>query len=119
MSEQLKEEKKNLNPGEARSPYKSYTEYLSEDSQKVPAVILEEHFEYLGSQDLSMERYTSEDFFKKESESMWTRVWQFACRTEDIPNVGDSLVYDILNWSFILVRSEKDKISAYYNSCLH
>ena len=45
MSEQLKEEKKNLNPGEARSPYKSYTEYLSEDSQKVPAVILEEHFE--------------------------------------------------------------------------
>ncbi len=80
MSEQLKEEKKNLNPGKARSPYKSYTEYLSEDSQKVPAVILEEHFEYLGSQDLSMERYTSEDFFKKESECMWTRVWQFACR---------------------------------------
>ena len=49
-----------------------------------------------------MERYTSEDFFKKESESMWTRVWQFACRTEDIPNVGDSLVYDILNWSLYL-----------------
>ena len=119
MSKHLKEEKKNLKPGEARSPYKSYTEYLNEDSQKVPAVILEEHFEYLGSQDLSMERYTSEDFFKKEAECMWTRVWQFACRTEDIPNVGDSLVYDILNWSFILVRSEKDKISAYYNSCLH
>ena len=31
-----------------------------------PAVIVEEHFEYLGSHDLSMERYTSEDFFKKE-----------------------------------------------------
>ena len=37
---------------------------------------------------------------------MWTRVWQFACRVEDIPEVGDSLVYDILDYSFVIVRSE-------------
>ena len=119
MNEQLKKQKKPSKIGEARSPYKSYTEYLDEDSQKVPSLLLEEHFEYLGSDDLSMERYTSEEFFRKEAECMWTRVWQFACRVEDIPNVGDSLVYDILDWSFVLVRSSKDKISAYYNSCLH
>ena len=65
------------------------------------------------SQTLPPEIYTSEEFFRKEAECMWTRVWQFACRVEDIPNVGDSLVYDILDWSFVLVRSSKDKISAY------
>ena len=48
-----------------------------------------------------------------------TRVWQFACRVEDIPEVGDSLVYDILDYSFVMVRTEKDKIQGYYNSCLH
>ena len=50
---------------------------------------------------------------------MWTRVWQFACRVEDIPEVGDSLVYDILDYSFVIVRSEENKIQGFYNSCLH
>ena len=115
MNEQLKKQKKPSKIGEARSPYKSYTEYLDEDSQKVPSLLLEEHFEYLGSDDLSMERYTSEEFFRKEAECMWTRVWQFACRVEDIPEVGDSLVYDILDYSFLIIRTDKDTIKGYYN----
>ena len=32
MSERIKEKEENLEPGEARSPYTSYTEYLGEDS---------------------------------------------------------------------------------------
>ena len=40
MNEQLKKQKKPSKIGEARSPYKSYTEYLDEDSQdKVLGVI--------------------------------------------------------------------------------
>ena len=61
-------------------------------------------------------RYISKEFFPKEKDCMWTRVWQFACRVEDIPEIGDSLVYDILDWSFLIVRSEEDKIQAFYNS---
>ncbi|MDG2060514.1 MAG: aromatic ring-hydroxylating dioxygenase subunit alpha [SAR86 cluster bacterium] len=119
MNQNVKDKDTVKKAGDARSPYKSYTEYLDEDSQKVPAFMVEENFEFLGSEDISADRYISEEYFKAEAECMWTRVWQFACRVEDIPKVGDSLVYDILNWSFIIVRTEEDKIQAFYNSCLH
>ena len=105
--------------GQDRSPDTSYTEYLSQDSKKVPDFMVEENFEYLGSEDIDTSRYISREFFEKEKECMWTRVWQFACRVEDIPEVGDSLVYDILDWSFLIVRSDENTIKAFYNSCLH
>ena len=117
MSEVIKD--KNIKIDKQRTPDTSYTEYLSEDAKKVPDFMVEESFEDLGSDDIDIERYTSKEFFKKEADCMWTRVWQFACRVEDIPEVGDSLVYDILDWSFIIVRSEEDKIKGFYNSCLH
>ena len=46
---------------------------------------------------------------------MWTRVWQFACRVEDIPEIGDSLVYDILDYSFLIVRTDENTNKGYYN----
>ena len=30
---------------------------------------------------------------------MWRRVWQMACREEQIPDVGDSIVYDVAGFS--------------------
>ena len=41
-----------------------------------------------------------------------------ACREEDIPEVGDTLVYDICDLSILVVRSP-GQIKAYYNACLH
>ena len=119
MSEKINDEENNGIDGSVRSPYTSYTEYLEEDAKDVPDFLMEESNEFLGSEDIPIDRYTSQEFFQKEAESMWTRVWQFACRVEDIPEVGDSLVYDILDYSFIIVRSDKDTIKGYYNSCLH
>jgi nitrite reductase/ring-hydroxylating ferredoxin subunit len=65
-----------------------------------------------------MERYTSREWHDLEMEHMWKRVWQMACRDDDIPNVGDSLVYDIGDVSLIVVRTT-DGVRAYHNSCLH
>ena len=42
-----------------------------------------------------------------------------ACREEDIPNVGDRINYDIVEQSYIIVRTAPDEIKAYYNSCPH
>jgi len=42
-----------------------------------------------------------------------------ACREEDIPDVGDTLVYDICDLSILVVRSGPDTIRAFYNACLH
>ncbi len=50
---------------------------------------------------------------------MWPRVWQMVCREEDITEVGDHIVYEIGDWSFLVMRSEPDRIKAFYNACLH
>lgn len=50
---------------------------------------------------------------------LWKRVWQMACREEDIPNAGDNIVYDIAGMSFIVVRTAPGSFKAFYNACLH
>ena len=40
-------------------------------------------------------RYLSDDFLALELERMWARVWQIACREEELPEPGDYVAYDI------------------------
>jgi phenylpropionate dioxygenase-like ring-hydroxylating dioxygenase large terminal subunit len=68
---------------------------------------------------LPVEAYVSAAYARAEDERLWGKVWQVACREEDIPKVGDYYTYDILDESVIVVRSAPDAISAYYNVCLH
>jgi phenylpropionate dioxygenase-like ring-hydroxylating dioxygenase large terminal subunit len=65
------------------------------------------------------ERYLSREFLELEYERMWSRVWQVACREEEIPNVGDYVEYTIGDDSVIVVRSAADTITALPNACLH
>jgi phenylpropionate dioxygenase-like ring-hydroxylating dioxygenase large terminal subunit len=65
------------------------------------------------------EAYVSEDYARAEADRLWPKVWQHACRVEEIPNVGDYVTYDIMNDTILIVRSEPDKISAFYNVCAH
>lgn len=65
------------------------------------------------------ERYLSRDFLDLEYERLWSRVWQVACREEEIPSVGDYVEYTIGDESVIIVRSGPDTISALPNACLH
>jgi phenylpropionate dioxygenase-like ring-hydroxylating dioxygenase large terminal subunit len=64
-------------------------------------------------------RYTSQEFFDLEMERLWPRVWQVACREEEIPNVGDFLEYTIGEQSILVVRSTAEKITALFNACAH
>ncbi len=73
---------------------------------------------FIGDADIPFERYTSRQFYDLEMQRMWSRVWQWACREEHIPEVGDYYVYDIGRYSLIVVRTQ-DGIRAYHNSCLH
>lgn len=63
--------------------------------------------------------YYSRDFAELENERLWPRVWQMACREEDIPNVGDFHTYDIVDESIIVVRTRPDEIKAFHNACSH
>ena len=68
---------------------------------------------------VSAERYTSREFHEREKARLWPRVWQMACREEDIPQPGDYTLYEIVDHSFFLVRQQDGTIKAFYNSCLH
>ncbi|UCV23639.1 aromatic ring-hydroxylating oxygenase subunit alpha [Ferribacterium limneticum] len=64
-------------------------------------------------------RYLDPQFAKLEMERLWSKVWQYACREEDIPAVGDRLCYEVGGLSFIIVRSAANEIRAFHNSCMH
>lgn len=65
------------------------------------------------------ERYVSRAFAELEMEHLWPRVWQVACRAEEVASVGDYVEYLIGDQSILVVRSEPDTIKAFYNTCLH
>ena len=106
-------------PTMARSPGISYQELLRSDTHDVPAVLRLEAPKFLGNDDVSIDRFISREWHERETERLWKRVWQFACREEHIPYVGSYVVYDIVNLSFIVMRTAPDTIKAYYNACLH
>lgn len=64
------------------------------------------------------ERYFDEEFFKLEQEKLWPRVWQMACRLEEIPDIGDYVEYTILDKSVIVVRGNEG-VKAFFNACRH
>ena len=108
-----------LKPGAARCPAISTQDIIASDKVSAPGWVRSEHYEYLGSEDISKDRYIDPAFAKAEMDRMWTRTWQFACREEHIPGVGDYYVYDIGPYSFIVTRTDAGDIRAYYNACLH
>lgn len=65
------------------------------------------------------ERYTSQSWMDLEFERLWPKVWQMACREQDLRETGDYFEYVIGTQSILLVRVDADRIQAYRNSCLH
>jgi phenylpropionate dioxygenase-like ring-hydroxylating dioxygenase large terminal subunit len=89
------------------------------DDDHVLPEYLRERFPYSPStRQLPTTRYTSREYHLLEREHLWRKVWQMACREENIPEVGSYLVYDIAGDSYIVVRT-RDGIRAYVNACLH
>ncbi|MES2258363.1 MAG: aromatic ring-hydroxylating dioxygenase subunit alpha [Pseudomonadota bacterium] len=68
---------------------------------------------------VSKDAYLSKDFLAREQQSLWPKVWQVACRLEEIPNVGDYVTYDVAGESIIVVRTAADQIRAHFNVCQH
>jgi len=104
----------------ARRPGPSVQEVLATDPIPAPQVMREESPAVGQSQsDVSADRYFSREWHEREIEKVWRKTWQLACRIEEIPNVGDQLVYDIVHDSLLVVRTGPDSVRAFVNSCLH
>lgn len=65
------------------------------------------------------ERYFDPRFYELEVELLWPRVWQMACRLEEIPEPGDFVEYEILDQSIIVVRTDDMDVVAMQNACRH
>ncbi|MDH3754786.1 MAG: aromatic ring-hydroxylating dioxygenase subunit alpha [Acidimicrobiia bacterium] len=104
---------------DARSPGLTYHDLLDADTHGVNPTLRLDSVQDLGDHDIPVERYISREFHDLEVEKIWKRVWQMACREEDIPNVGDTVRYDIADISIVVLRSAPGEIKAFYNACLH
>ena len=97
----------------------NWRDLAARDSKPLPEPFRGESAPNLGTAKIPVARYTSQDFHCQEVEKIWKRTWQVACRTEEIPNVGDHFVYRVANLSFLIVRSAPDGFKAFWNVCLH
>ncbi len=106
-------------PGQARCQTEKSVQELLEQESRTPPDILADTYQYLGSEPINTEVFTSKKYAQKEYELMWSKVWLMVCREEDIPEVGSHFVYEIGKYSFLIVRGEDNQFRAFYNSCLH
>jgi len=106
-------------PGAARCPGTNWQDLLDTDSRPVPDCLRNESYTFRGSKPLAASRYTDVDFYKAELARMWPNVWQFAAREEDLPDPGDSIIYDNAGRTFVLVRQPDRSVRAFHNVCLH
>jgi phenylpropionate dioxygenase-like ring-hydroxylating dioxygenase large terminal subunit len=102
-----------------RRPQPTVQDVYDSDELAPPSPLREQSQRSFGLKDIPVDRYLSREFHDLEVERLWGRVWQMACREEDIPDVGDYHVYDIADRSVLIVRCEPDLIKGFYNSCLH
>lgn len=98
----------------------AYQRLLDTDTHPVPDILREESYEKYEDQNfVPVSRYISRKYHELERDRMWYKVWQMACREEEIPEPGDTLVYEICEKSILIVRGKDMGIRAFYNSCLH
>lgn len=108
-----------LAPGEARCPGPSMQDILDTDGDHPPAAMREQAYTFLGDADLPFARYTDPAFHDLEMAQLWPNVWQWACREEHIPALGDRYVYDVGRYSVLVVRGADQRVRAFVNSCPH
>lgn len=102
-----------------RPPFQSYSDILDNDVVPSPDFLKEGPNPKIEIKPISTSRYYDKSFFEEEVNYVWPHVWQWACREEDIPNIGDHHIYECVGKSFIIVRTKENEIKALANSCLH
>lgn len=73
----------------------------------------------VGDVAITGDRYTSRDFFAREWEGMWTKVWLLLGRASLLPEPGDYQVEEIGPESIIMSRQADGTVRSFYNVCQH
>lgn len=102
-----------------RCPGIGYNDMLDADTRRVPDYLFDESTFDMGNDPIAIEPYVSAEFARLERERMWPNVWLFAAREDEMPDPGDTVVFDIAEKSFLLVRQRDGGVRAFHNVCLH
>lgn len=102
-----------------RHPAETYEEILERDTRPIPEHLREGPVPDIGTDGIDVARYIDPAFARLEEKYLWPRIWQMACREEEIPNPGDTTVYEVAGYSLLVTRQQDGAIRAFHNSCLH
>lgn len=108
-----------LKSGDDLGSRPTYKQIIASDSVPAPEFLVRDYVTDLGADPVPATNYTSPAFFQQEVEKVWLKCWQMACREEEIPGVGDFVLYEVVGRSVIVVRTAPDTIKAFLNVCLH
>ena len=96
----------------------SYQELIAQDVVPPPHTLTLENPLLEGPTSVPITRYNSQAYHDLEMRKLWPKVWQMACREEQIPQVGDYQVYEVGSYSIVVVRT-REGIRAHHNVCRH
>jgi phenylpropionate dioxygenase-like ring-hydroxylating dioxygenase large terminal subunit len=119
MSQVVEKSRAKIQRGAASAVSPLACELLAQDSHPQSGALSASGNHEPVAREISFSRYYDPQFAALERDKLWTKVWQYACREEDIPEVGDRLTYEVAGMSFIIVRSAPGDIRAFHNACLH
>lgn len=63
--------------------------------------------------------YTSAEFFDREVETIFRKVWNFIGRTDELPQPGDFKCFELFGESVIVLRDKAGALHAFVNTCRH
>ncbi len=63
--------------------------------------------------------YTSPEFYQREVERIFMKVWNYAGHDSQIPEPGDYFTIEVTGAPVIVIRGDDGEIRAFHNSCRH
>lgn len=102
-------------------PTPTMLDLLKQDTRPIRENLLSDYNDYLENKvhRLDKARYLDPEVHQREIDLLWTKTWQMACREEQIPEVGDYILYEIADKSIIVARSAENEVRAFFNACPH
>jgi phenylpropionate dioxygenase-like ring-hydroxylating dioxygenase large terminal subunit len=108
-----------IDTGSQLTESRTALEIVAADNEPLPTILRDPGDIHPAPRLITFDRYIDEAFVDLEVEHIWKRHWQVACRVEDIPHVGDRISYDIVDSSYVVVRTGEHSFGAFHNACRH
>jgi glycine betaine catabolism A len=72
-----------------------------------------------GAMTLPARYYTDDEYFRREMDALFGRMWLIAGRVEQVEAPGQFIVRDVLGESIVITSNAAGRVNAFYNVCRH